>query len=29
MIWSKNGVLYAAVGTMTESEITGVAGSLN
>jgi hypothetical protein len=29
MIWSKNGVLYAAVGTMTESEITGVAGSLH
>jgi hypothetical protein len=29
MIWSKNGVLYAAVGTMTESEITGVARSLH
>jgi hypothetical protein len=29
MIWSKGGVLYAAVGTMTESEITGVAGSLH
>jgi anti-sigma factor RsiW len=29
MIWSKNGVLFAAVGTMTESEITAVARSLH
>jgi hypothetical protein len=29
MIWSKGGVLYATVGTMTESELTGVARSLH
>ena len=29
MIWSHGGVLYGAVGTMTESEITGVARSLH
>jgi hypothetical protein len=29
MIWSRGGILYATVGTMTESEITAVAGSLH
>lgn len=29
MIWSKGGVLYATVGTLTESELTGVARSLH
>jgi hypothetical protein len=29
MIWSKSGVLYATVGTLTESELTGVARSLH
>ena len=28
MLWTKGGVLYATVGTMTESELTGVARSL-
>jgi hypothetical protein len=29
IIWSRGGVLYATVGTMSESEITAVAGSLH
>jgi len=29
MIWSKGGVLYATVGTLTESELAGVARSLH
>jgi hypothetical protein len=29
MLWTKGGVLYATVGTMTESELTGVARSLH
>jgi hypothetical protein len=29
MVWTKGGVLYATVGTMTESELTGVARSLH
>ena len=29
MVWTRDGVLYATVGTMTESEVTGVARSLH
>ena len=29
MIWSKDGILYGTVGTLTESEVTGVARSLH
>jgi hypothetical protein len=29
VVWTKDGVLYATVGTMTESEVTGVARSLH